>query len=554
MWFKAIITILALAALAAGAFCWFLADNNAASSRPQGSSAPIPLVTSLPKMEGIYVTGNNEPCFQIKMTTSGTPLISDRYWRIEQHDGTLIFYHNYEGSWLSDREEWYPDPKTGKRTWAREFAVAPSVAAPGDWDLVARKDYQTSHSRLQPLKVPVISFLHRLDDPRVIQYLQYRGFLGALWQERKRGVPDYPPHGFMKLRPEMTTESLLRLATAIAHDHPGDLHAQLYRLTALLDARDFQPLERELAQWRPQFERNGVYTAHFRRIAQSLKALQLSAAGRNAADLITSLTSRRVDQPVCSRLMLDIFKYDSYAWNSASVGEYWSPDFLALQTQAKVNTVFSDFMLLRGQRAPALQLVAANYRMGQLLNQNDSLISRFIGLAVRNIDSAQLGLYTLNACETPAELSQLWQTLEMLNRTEGQLPPMRELLWEHEWASCIPEAQWPQVEGVFDDYQEALTRHGVADARFQLVRMAAATRGKQLMLGMLPKDSSDLGPLFLTGAPLDPFTSAPLHLRPSPSGVTCYSFGPDRTDDLGAITYDPSNGAKREYMCLYFKQ
>lgn len=89
---------------------------------------------------------------------------------------------------------------------------------------------------------------------------------------------------------------------------------------------------------------------------------------------------------------------------------------------------------------------------------------------------------------------------------------------------------------------EAATRQRVANAKFQLVRMGAAARYHQSAYGRLAGGANEFSPPLPTGAPTDPFTSSPLKMAPSPLGMVCYSLGPDRVDDGGSITYDPSNG------------
>lgn len=91
----------------------------------------------------------------------------------------------------------------------------------------------------------------------------------------------------------------------------------------------------------------------------------------------------------------------------------------------------------------------------------------------------------------------------------------------------------------------SISRHLARQAGGDLRLDAAYGAGCRMILiayGRLPGGANEFSPPLPTGTPTDPFTSSPLKMAPSPLGIVCYSLGPDRVDDGGAITYDPSNG------------
>lgn len=89
------------------------------------------------------------------------------------------------------------------------------------------------------------------------------------------------------------------------------------------------------------------------------------------------------------------------------------------------------------------------------------------------------------------------------------------------------------------NFQEASTRQKVAAARFHLTKLALAERIAKLEGAAAPSAPGDLVPKYLATEPLDPFTSASF-ARSATDGF--YSLGPDKRDDQGAVTYDPTNG------------
>jgi hypothetical protein len=79
----------------------------------------------------------------------------------------------------------------------------------------------------------------------------------------------------------------------------------------------------------------------------------------------------------------------------------------------------------------------------------------------------------------------------------------------------------------------------LAQARFDLARLALAERVAALEGGAPVAAARDLAPKYLSTTPADPFTSGAFART---AGGVFYSVGPDRQDGQGAPVYDPTNG------------
>lgn len=538
-----IITILALAALALGGG-WAWLDL-------RGESRRAALPQDRPKLEGTYLclAGDREMLFEIGTTTASAPIIKKtisyylpRYWRVEPRGKGYAFLFNYAAygygpNWAARMQ--YPDPKTGKPAFGVDFIIVPSLTVPGDWDLTQYQDEHTREVRMITLPVPLTSFLHRLDEPRMSEYLWNRARFAAI-KNAKEFDGGVCGCGCMTETSATQPGALVRQAGAIAAERPADPFAQLLHLWALKDAGDFEALRKRLEELRPQYARPGVMTRAYRQAEWDLHLHDLDAAGRNAHDTIDEITGTTTSLARRRASADELFRYEDYAYRVKANGGL--PNWLNMQYAARFYNVLATFDLLQGGREEAQRLACANYRMGQLVGRDATLTGHLIGLSLRDIAGKELQLIALNGCETPDEMKAFWRSLEMVNRCEPQPLSAREWLWFDRIASALSEEQWPKIEPIQENIRDAITRERVTAARFQLVRMAAAARAHQLATGRLPGGAGDLSPLLPGGAPADAFTSAPLRLAPAGAGVVCYSVGPDKADDGGAIVYDPSNG------------
>jgi len=250
------------------------------------------------------------------------------------------------------------------------------------------------------------------------------------------------------------------------------------------------------------------------------------AAGRNAHNFIIKVISPETDLATRLDLFPNILDYDEYVPPESLLGPQGVAEFLDYQIAVKLFHVEAVFLMLQGNREEALKILAASYHLGQLMNQTDPpKIPHLIGIAVRAISSAGLRIYALNCCETADEFRHLWETLEELNNRS--LEPNFKLL--------SPLALFSDIKGTYK-------RHRSADAKFQLVRMAAAAKYCFVTQGAFPRSAEEFAPLLSNGPPKDPFGTEPLKFFSDPSLFTCYSIGPDEQDNRATVSYDPTNG------------
>ena len=246
------------------------------------------------------------------------------------------------------------------------MSFLPSPTLPGDWDLKAI--IQGSWPELhRQFKRPMPSILHRIDDPRALDLLQATA---AVRQEEWATPSDtttatYSPIKPIRQHPPLRPhEDLLRQAAALAEAHPDDPTIAVLRLDALLAARDFTTLEAEIAKWRDRLERPSFLRVPFRRAELALRASKLSLAGRNAYDFLATVFDPQTGLAQRFTQLPDIQKYPDYAEPRPSIWAQNVPDFLAIQTHAKVGNVLAIFMLLAGRRDQARETLAATYHLG----------------------------------------------------------------------------------------------------------------------------------------------------------------------------------------------
>ncbi len=403
------------------------------------------------------------------------------------------------------------------------YELLPSSTTPGDWDLVrqyhwsgASKDIP-AEDEISPLENPIPSYLHRVDDRRVVEYFDLLGD----YNYRDIYGPSPAP------RPEPDVDRLMELASGLLESHPDDLYVRTFYLDALIRKGDHKTLDSRLTDWKEAYATTDdrILSKVFRQADNSLHALQLSAAGRNAYDFIVKVLGPETDLATRLELFPDIFDYEEYACPQSSVVPTLVASFLDLQIAIKVFRVEAIFMMLQGKREESLKLLAASYHFGQLLNQSNTFIGCLIGGALRLIACKGLEIYALNCCETSDEFQLLWEILEELD-CESQPPDLAKL------APFLSEQA----------IKESEIRHRRTDANFQLVRMATGAKRRFVAEQAFPGNVGEFLPLLPEGPPKDPFSSEPLKFIAAPETFTCYSIGPDEQDNGATVSYDPTNG------------
>jgi hypothetical protein len=474
---------------------------------------------------GIYLAIGGRAYIEIgrdasnKLMVKGTSLAAmpESRWQVSFEKGKLALW--FETTWQTEGE-WKP---------VGRYELLPSSTKSGDWNLVRYVPLGRStglrEEEVPPLKQPEPSFLHRIDDRRVVEYF------GSLAGSTGTVLPAPAP------TPQVNIDRLAELASGLMESHPGDLYVRTLYLDALVRKEDSEALASRLAAWKESYEKTDdpSLSKVFRKANGALRAMQLSAAGRNAYDFIAKVLGRETDLASRFELFPGIFNYEEYAVPSRGLVDLAIANFLELQTSVKVFRVGAIFLMLEGKREEALKILTASYYLGQLLNQSDTIIGRLIGIAVRAISTGGLEIYALNCCETPEDFQNLWKSLEQLNRgsREPDANEIQSLFGPI--AANLPETVMPNIK-------EAVVRHQVADAKFQLVRMATAAKYRFISEQAFPRSAEEFVPLLPDGPPKDPFAEEPLKFIAAPEKFTCYSIGADEEDNRATVSYDPTNG------------
>lgn len=456
--------------------------------------------------------------------------------------------------------------------------LTPSQTIPGDWDLAQAQYRATVHypklaliretlgptliaangvkdffhkfssafpasgeiiqMRLDPAKVPLKSFLHRIDDPR----------LAAYYQARLHGAKDSGALSLLQpllaahpKDPYLTLQQVELLARTGAPDAAarlfGDWQTAHPSLTDPLLQKTSRMAGKTLSM--AQLKKKDSILAPYTEVFASFSPQDQQQSGAPTLQHPWSLPQvlnwfeafLKADQlmPVDNPIVPPIF----------SPAPAHQKFYSQATTSVKLARTIAIFYLFQGRREEALNLLAAEYRLGQSFNANDTLISRLIGIAVRAIATGGLQTYLLNACETPKDYQQCWTMLERLNNTPGQEDGSHMALENR--SILLDQMQF--TGGLTPNFQEAQIRHHVSDMKFQLLRMATAAKYHLAASGDFPNSAQDFAPLLAGGLPKDDFAKdTPLHFTRQQTDFAVYSFGPDKTDNAAAMSYDPTNG------------
>ena len=387
--------------------------------------------------------------------------------------------------------------------FAQTLALSALTPPTSLWEAIERHFRNLGQTSWLPLAQP-LPYLHRLDDKRVVEYFDLQNA-------------------------EKNPRAAVEKAQALLKAYPDDLHVRVLYLSAAERAGDFEEVRRRIGLWKSEFEKSGnpFLRWHARRFA---------IAGRNAYEFIEQLLSP--DNDLAGRLGLfpKALEMEGYlAPRLPGLMIPTPPKFLERQVALKVCRVVAALGMLEGRREESLRLLASNYRLGQFMTGDTLLIDRLIGVAVKSIAAGGLEMYALNCCESEAEFKQLWEMLDVLEK--GEKPDEVRAAMPIEYPFDLRQNRWVQP-----NLAEAQARADVSHSRFELVRMGTAAKYRLVFLGDFPKAKEQFSPLLPKELPKDPFGDGPMKFLTTSDSLICYSIGPDKTDDRGAITYDPTNG------------
>ncbi len=218
--------------------------------------------------------------------------------------------------------------------------------------------------------------------------------------------------------------------------------------------------------------------------------------------------------------------------------EYRSPKsakqllFMEILTMIKTSLVESIFMMIRGEREEALQLLASNYYLECLLSRDRLTSSWLCGIAFGSITLKGIEIYALNCCETSEDFEHLLKILEKLE--SGMEKPGF-------WRSINTVKDLTYSFLLIKDVKIIKLMYNQVQAKIHLIQMAAAAKCRFIESGNFPQCEEDFAPFFANGLPIDPFSSKPLKFITDSDSIICYSIGPDEIDDKAKILYKAEN-------------
>jgi hypothetical protein len=160
----------------------------------------------------------------------------------------------------------------------------------------------------------------------------------------------------------------MALASGIADSHPGDLCARLFYVDALIHKRDAKALSEEIERDRASYRESLVLRPMFTRTEATLAAWDLTARGRNGADVAARIFDPKTDMTGRLASLPRLMECEGFAVPSVSLFVESAPmKFLDVQITVKVFRVLAVFRMLEGRRAEALAILGNSYRLGQYL-------------------------------------------------------------------------------------------------------------------------------------------------------------------------------------------
>ncbi|MGI8907823.1 MAG: hypothetical protein ACR2IE_15185 [Candidatus Sumerlaeaceae bacterium] len=392
---------------------------------------------------------------------------------------------------------------------------------------------------------PLLGFMHRVDDPDAIAYMELARKEGGVLMP---GHSIAPTNGTMLFATSPNAPIMLANARRAAERHPDDLYLRILLLDALLRAGITTELTQKIADWKAEFERGAASdpfaTAMFRLIEQKSRGLEALQEGKNAyGDLLAALAPDSDLQETVKAI--ERIK-NAKALSTPGGVTYPSTqviNFLVAQVRVKVLGVSLWFRLLAGDVDGGMSIAVGRMRIGQVVEEFDIwIITRLIGIAIRSMAAADLIRFAGNAPLTLEQCDRLCSDLDRLNTYE--LPAELVNFYELGWPGELPAAARLSRANLM----EVRTRYNMASTRFRLARTIAAARRMLIASGELPDmgKPGSLAPLLPSGLPTDVFspTTSPLKAinHVSSQTLVVYSVGPDQTDDRAAWEYDATNG------------
>jgi hypothetical protein len=392
----------------------------------------------------------------------------------------------------------------------------------------AIRSREWSYIELDPTKAPIRSFLHRVDDPGMIEYFRER------YQEN-------PSEKTLEMIRELTsrypTDSWLRLHEVEQEALNGDVEKAGELWNKWEAENRFFPdslllKNAQYVSWivfMARLQKDYPDLVHYNNIFKEGGSIDPEQVKIFFQYLFDSGNILYPEYP----LVPPIF---SSGYRGTTMFCY-----INIQVIVSVFTVKSIIDLFQGNREESLAILSALYQLGQSLRMNGYLIENLIGAQLQGDAIYGLSLYALNACESKEEMRNFHSMLERLNRIKI---PMETGNPCYNRIPVILSHTWAYGEDL-QNYLGAQTKTQIRDTEFQLLRMAVAAKYHLATTGDFPNSEKDFAPFLPEGPPGDAFAEGEsLRFHPdSQNEFLVYGIGPDKKDDKASFVYDPTNGA-----------
>ena len=418
--------------------------------------------------------------------------------------------------------------------WSRLFGSKSFAGVTKSFSKAIRSR-EIRYFELDPAKAPICSFLHRVEDPQMIEYFRTRFN-------------------------ETPSDRTLGLIRELVSSHSTDSWLRLHELEQEALHGDVEKAEKLWNKWDEENKscpdslllKNAQYVSWIVSVERLYKNYPELTHYNDA--FTTPSQKSSIDLEHEKKWLLRLFDsgqiiYPEYPLVphilSPEYRDSYVPNFLNLQVRAKSCTIESIMDLFLGKRDENFRLLSGHYLLGGSLRMNAYLISTYTGVAIQSIAVNGLTLCGLNACETKEDFEKFQSVLEKLNSVE-KVPTEPNNPYYNARPSIL---SFTKASGEdLPNYLEAQIRAQVTNTRFQLLRMAVAAKYHLIATGDFPNSGSDFAPFLSEGLPEDGFSKGdPLRFKkPSDDKFLVYSIGPDEKDNAATFAYDPTNGTITE--------
>ncbi len=372
---------------------------------------------------------------------------------------------------------------------------------------------------LKPGVAPLTSFLHRLDDPRVVEYFNAR-------------------------KQTLTNDECLDILLSIMQDHPDDPYLMPHLVEMSARSGDLETAQDNWKRWEE------MYCNHPDPILQlwaetAWKTMRYYVWRSSSGQMhYTALFPKHPNAFVHNMETIEKWfakrsEYDELIFCDMPLvfpDEPWSViasspvnNNFALGEIVKAMRVRTHYNLLQGDIDKALAVIEGVYRtMQDIESQNAFIVDRGVAIYHKYELSTTLQDLALNATDDPEEQRSIIASLHKLSDVRG-LASEESLSVGRIWTMDVIM----DLEGIWLGYIEMKNiERLVNDSRLKIIRDAASLRLFYLEHDAWPT-SAMLSP--------DPFRpEKSFVLKQKDDGLIIYSIGPDGKDDLGAIRFDQS--------------